>query len=102
MKNKFKDTKSALICAICGKKATHVVLAELREKPGPPLQEDNVLHLVCEEHSKNTNLQYWIPYNEWQMLFYRWKRLGYLLNKEFCNIHIKKLRSKDDSNKSKD
>jgi hypothetical protein len=88
---KSNKKKRKLICNVCGAYATHVVLVELREKPGLPLKEDNVLMLVCDEHSKNTSFDHWVPYEAFNYLCAEWKKQGYILAKPFCTINIKPL-----------
>ncbi len=86
-KRKFKRTD--IKCHVCGEVATHVVLVELREKPGPALKDNNVLRTVCEEHSKNNDFDYWIPHFAFKKLCDDWSKAGFILQKHFCTILIK-------------
>lgn len=96
MKEKLKHIKQnvpyrkpvkQLQCHVCGVKATHVVILELRENPGPPLKENNVLRVICEEHI-NTNFDAWVPLLHYKALCAEWKKVGVVLNKAYCTISI--------------
>lgn len=86
-------TLKELKCHVCGEPATHVVLIELREKPGPPLKENNVLRVICKEHI-NLNFDYWVPYWAFKGLCTQWANEGITLNKQYCTIGILQLKSK--------
>lgn len=87
---KNKTKKEDLKCDVCGKPASHSVTVELRERQGPA-ELTRVLHLCCEEHSKNTNLSYWIEMRYWLKLVSDLRNKGIFIKKEYCNIHMVKL-----------
>ena len=82
-----------LKCHVCSEKATHVILIELREKPGPALKENNVLRVVCEEHV-DTSFDKWVPYWAFKGLCLEWKNKGFTLNKQHCTIGVMLLKNK--------
>ncbi len=82
-----KPPKPNFNCHTCGEKGTHVVLLELRDKPGVPLKENNVLHFVCEEHI-NRNFDFWVPNWAFKGLCNEWKNAGFILDKKYCTINI--------------
>lgn len=88
MKPKIKHQE--LKCQFCTNKATHVVLVELRDKPGPPLKENNVLRTVCDIHAVDTSFDHWVPYWAFKGLCNEWKNVGVVLDKKYCSINILK------------
>ena len=89
MKNKKK--KMSLKCYCCDNKPTHAVMIELRDRPGPPLKENNVIRLACDIHSVETAFEHWVPHYAFIALCNHWKKeTGVILDKRFCNIHIVK------------
>lgn len=90
---KKKNKKPPLVCHICGDKATHAVMMELREKQGPPLKENNVIRLACDTHAKETSFDYWVSNPALMSLINFWKReAGIILNKRYCTIKLVKLK----------
>ena len=81
--------KKKLKCALCDKEATHAIMIELRDRQGPPLKENNVLNVVCDEHATNTSFDYWVPSWAFINLCNEWKKLANVtLNKSLCSINI--------------
>lgn len=81
---------SGLKCVVCGRKATHSVTSELRGKPGIPIKTI-ILHLVCDKHAKETNIDYWIDTRYWLRIVNDFNKKGILILKQFSNINIVKL-----------
>ena len=77
-------------CEICGENATHSIVLNLREKPGPPLEKDNVIRTVCEKDSIGLFNDH-VPYWQWDGLRKQYRQRGILLAKEYCDIQIVKL-----------
>lgn len=82
-----------LQCHVCGVKATHVILLELREVPGPPLKENNVLRTICAEHV-DTNFDTWVARPQFKALCIEWEKVGVKLNKQYCTIGVMTLKNK--------
>ena len=82
-----------LFCYVCKQKATHVLLIELREKPGPPLKSE-VIYTVCEKHI-STDFDRWVPILAFKKLCLDLqKEVGIVLNKQYCTIKALPLKIK--------
>lgn len=90
-----KKIHQQLKCQFCSNPATHTVLIELREKPGPPLKENNVLYLVCDIHAVDNSFDRFVSYPAFKALCIEWSKVGVTLNKRFCSINILKLKEYD-------
>ena len=88
----MKEKKQPLKCHFCANHATHVIMVELREKPGPPLKENNVLRVACDIHSIDTTFDNWVPVWAFKGLCSEWKNVGVILNKAYCSINIIKFK----------
>lgn len=99
--NKFQPKRKVmpqkpkvLNCHICGEPATHVIMLELREKPGPPIRPNDVIRVVCKEHV-STDFDYWVPRWAFEKLCIDLKReFGYILCKQYCTINVLELKKK--------
>lgn len=92
MKNK-QQKKEPLKCHVCGERATHAVMIELRDKPGPPLKENNVIRTACDAHSTDKSFDYWVPHHAFISLCNTWrKETNIILRKEYCTINIVKFK----------
>lgn len=80
-----------LKCQYYSSTATHTVLLELRERPGGPIKENNVLGLVCEVHSINRSFNHWVPTWAFLQMIEKYRRIGIRLNRQYCNINVKRL-----------
>lgn len=90
----MKDNKKKppLKCHICGDKATHAIMMELREKPGPAIKENNVIRLACDIHAVDTSFDYWVPLWAFRKLVNDNSKEGIHIKKEFCTIKIVKFK----------
>lgn len=87
-----KKNKAPLKCHFCDNPATHTIMVELREKPGPPLKENNVLRVACDIHSIDKSFDHWVPIWAFRRLVEEWKKVDVTLRKEYCTINIKKFK----------
>jgi hypothetical protein len=99
VKPKQPPKVTELKCHVCGEKATHVILIELREVPGPPLKENNVLRVVCEEHV-DTNFDTWVSVPAYKALCIEWEKVGVKLNKQYCTIKVLELKNNGNAKSS--
>ena len=68
-------------------------MLELRDKPGPPLKENNVLRVACDIHSIDNSFDYWVPHWAFIGVCNEWKRKAHvILNKQYCTINIVKFK----------
>lgn len=90
---KLKTGKVAQVkCEICGEPATHSIIANIRERPGPPLAKDNVLRSVCEEHSKGSFNEL-IPPWQWDAVSKAYKQQHrIIISKKYSDIQVVKLK----------
>jgi len=92
----MKKKKEPLLCHICHEKATHVVMLELRAQQGPPLKENNVIRLACDEHAKETSIDYWVSNGAFMAVLSFWKREANItLIKKYCTINMLKLKTNE-------
>ena len=84
--------RKKLKCYFCDNPATHTILMELREKQGPPLKENAVIRVACDEHSTNTSFDHWVSIWAFKKLCFDWEKAGFILNKQYCTINILKLK----------
>jgi hypothetical protein len=66
---------------------------ELREVPGPPLKANEVIRVVCEEHT-STDFDYWVPAWAFTKLCLDLKtQANITLNKQYCTINVLKFKT---------
>lgn len=87
-----KKEKRPIHCYFCKNKPTHTVLLELREKPGPPIKENNVVALVCDIHSIDNSFERWVPLSAFHKLVNDYRKEGININRQYCSIQILKLK----------
>lgn len=81
-----------LKCHYCDNHATHAILIDLREKPGPPVKKNNVLSVVCDIHSVETSFDSWVPVWAFKKLADDWRtKANVILDKRYCTITALKL-----------
>jgi len=89
----MRKKKGKLKCSYCDNHATHSIMMELRDKPGPPIKENNVLNVACDIHSIETTFDYYVPLWAFKKLCVDWKQqAGIILDKKYCTIQIVKFK----------
>jgi len=87
-----KRKKAPLKCHFCSNKPTHAVMLELREKQGPPLKSNNVIHVVCDIHAVDNSFDAWVPIWAFRKIAIDYKQQGINIDRKYCNINIVKFK----------